>query len=97
MKRQFEEASATDVKNCFGNYLGKVIHGGKAVLIERHGRPVAVLVSYESWTDKELETSNSDPWFLAHKNITEKIAKDNAKPLKLPADALIRNIREEES
>lgn len=97
MKRQFEKAPATDVKNYFGNYLGKVIREGNVVLIEKHGRPVAVLVSYESWTGKQEEESHSDPWFSAHKNITEKIAKDNTKPLKLPADALIRSIREEET
>lgn len=97
MKKQFEKAPATDVKNYFGDYLGKVTHGGKAVLIEKHGKPVAVLVSYESWTGRQEEKSNSDPWFLTHKSITEKIARDNVKPLKLSADALVRNIREDET
>lgn len=97
MKRAFKEVSATEVKNRFGDYLGQVIHGGQVVLVERHGRPVAVLVSYDNWTGKQEAESSTDLWLSAHKDITGKIAQDKTRPPKHPADALIRKIREEET
>ncbi len=41
--------SATEAKNRLGTFLGEVSRGEEDVVIESHGKPTAVLVSYESY------------------------------------------------
>lgn len=41
--------SATEAKNRLGALLAELSNGADAVIIERHGRPWAVLVSAEDW------------------------------------------------
>lgn len=88
--------SATEIKNRFGDYLGEVIHGGEPVLVERHGRPVAVLISYKNWIKKEIGTERENPWFAAYSDLMEKIRRESPSPLKTSAVELVRMVREEE-
>jgi prevent-host-death family protein len=39
--------SATEVKNRLDSYIREVSRGGEDIVIESHGRPSAVLLSYE--------------------------------------------------
>jgi len=47
--RDLDSVSATDAKNRFGELLHKVVYGQAPVLIERNGRPMAVLVDIEQY------------------------------------------------
>lgn len=42
-----KRVSAAQAKACFSALVSDVAHGGGRVIIERHGRPVAALVSLE--------------------------------------------------
>lgn len=93
------KAAATDVKNRFGDYLGEVVHGSDPLVIEKHGKPVAVLLSYDDWN--LLRSLNGGKvkkdWFEALTEFTENFKRrhPNAKPFS--AVELIREIRDEES
>lgn len=41
--------SATEAKNRLGAYVGAVVRGEGDIVIENHGKPAAVLVSYEEY------------------------------------------------
>lgn len=43
--------TATEAKNRLGSYLGDVSRGEGDVVIENHGKPMAVLVSYDDYRD----------------------------------------------
>lgn len=43
--------SATEAKNRLGAYLGEVQRGEGEVVIESHGRPTAVLISYDAYRE----------------------------------------------
>ncbi len=43
--------SATEAKNRLGTFIGEVARGGDDVVIENHGKPTAVLISYEVYRD----------------------------------------------
>lgn len=88
-------ASATEVKNRFGDYLGEVIHGDHTVLIEKHGHPVAVLVSYDAWNRKDEDSK--DLWIRSYRQLMEQIKKDKPSKHQTPAVDLINTTREEES
>ncbi len=42
--------SATNLKNRFGSFLGDVIRTGGPLVIERAGKPVAVMLSIEAYS-----------------------------------------------
>ena len=43
--------SATEAKNRLGAYLGEIARGEGEIIIENHGKPTAVLVSYEVYRE----------------------------------------------
>jgi prevent-host-death family protein len=43
--------SATEAKNRLGSFLGTVARGEDDVVIETHGKPTAVLISYEAYRE----------------------------------------------
>ena len=48
--------SATEAKNRLGTFLGEVSRGETEVIIENHGKPTAVLLSYEAYRQlRELQ------------------------------------------
>jgi prevent-host-death family protein len=44
------EVGAEDARKVFGDILSRVGFGGERIAITRHGKPVAVLVSYDDYT-----------------------------------------------
>lgn len=89
---------ATEVKNRFGDYLGEVLHKEEPILIERHGRPVAVLVSASQWQEKgrEKRVGKEDPWLSNLNDLNDRIAKNHPRAKPWSAVDMIRSIREEE-
>ncbi|QQR80146.1 MAG: type II toxin-antitoxin system Phd/YefM family antitoxin [Deltaproteobacteria bacterium] len=49
MRNQPNTATATDVKNRFGDYLQSVLTKHEPLLIKKHGKPIAVILDYENW------------------------------------------------
>lgn len=89
---------ATEIKNRFGRVLGNVVRQKKAVVIERHGRPAAVIVDIAQWQNltSEKGTTNPDVWTESFSSLLEKIRRNHARPKSAPSVRLIRKIREEE-
>ena len=86
---------ATDLKNQFGTYLGEVVFGKEPLVVEKHGRPVAVLVRYEDWINKEKGRQDS-PALSHFLNLVETL-KQNHPTVKYPSSVdLIREVRDEE-
>ncbi len=84
---------ATDLKNQFGTYLGEVVFGKEPLVVEKHGKPVAVLVRYEDWVNKEKGHSPTLNNFLSLVDALKK----NHPIVKYPSSvALIREVRDEE-
>lgn len=97
MPLNLKEVSCTDIQNQFGNYLGWVVHRREPLLIEKHGKPVAVLVDYQEWKKmKEGPKTTRTPWCDALDQHLEEMKKKhpNAKPFS--AVELVNQIREEE-
>lgn len=89
--------SATEIKNRLGDYLGEVTRRRKPLLIEKHGKPVAVLVDVEQWRrlEEKGEKAWEDPWIAACRALNKKILRRNPKAKHTPAVDLIRALREE--
>jgi prevent-host-death family protein len=49
--QDLNSVSATDAKNRFGDLLHRVVYEHEPVLIERNGRPMAVLVDVDQYLD----------------------------------------------
>ncbi len=49
--QDLNSVSATDAKNRFGDLLHRVVYEHEPVLIERNGRPMAVLVDIDQYLD----------------------------------------------
>jgi prevent-host-death family protein len=45
------KVSATEAKNHFGDLLHKVVYGHEPILIERNGRPMAVLIDIDQYLE----------------------------------------------
>ena len=95
----YKTVAATELKNRLGDYLGAVIHGHEPVLIERHGKPVAVLVDYEKWKRlrEEKSVKIEDSWIVECRELVERIKKNHPHVKQTSAVELVRQIREEES
>lgn len=96
MKPGLKSASATEIKNRFGDFLGEVVHGNEPLLIERHGKPVAVIVKFEQWTGREKTREVRTPWIDACLKLREEIKKNHPKLKPFSAVQLLRQIREDE-
>jgi prevent-host-death family protein len=89
--------SATEAKNRFGTFLGEVSRGELAVVIENHGKPTAVLVSYEEWaalTGARERLRRQEAWdrFL---KLAEEIGARNVDLTPEEADALADELGDE--
>ncbi len=49
--QDLNSVSATEAKNRFGDLLHRVVYEHEPVLIERNGRPMAVLVDIDQYLD----------------------------------------------
>jgi prevent-host-death family protein len=99
MKSALRAVPATEMKNRFGDYLGEVVHRQEALIIEKHGKPVAVMVSVEEWRrlqDEKGRRSDS-PWILACERLADKIRKKHPRTKHTPAVSLVKAVREEEA
>lgn len=96
MERPKRVIAATEIKNRFGDYLGEVIHKKGPVLIERHGKPAAVIVEFDQWKRLREEKNESSPWFESLKELVERIDRNHPDVKPFSAVDLVRQIREEE-
>jgi prevent-host-death family protein len=98
MKNPRKTIAATEIKNRFGDYLGEVVRRREPLLIERRGKPVAVIVDFECWKTLKPESglNNEHPWAAAARKLANDIRRE--KPGLKPFSAVdtIRQIREEE-
>jgi len=108
VKKPSLSVSATRIKNKFGDYLGSVIRSKRPLLIERHGKPAAVLVDARKWA--ELETSEKseakaaahDPWITTYEKLMKRLSKrlpkmrkDKSRKPGVSGLQLLRELREE--
>lgn len=49
--QDLDAVSATDAKNRFGDLLHRAVYGHAPILIERNGRPMAVLIDIEQYLE----------------------------------------------
>ena len=65
--QDLDTVTATDAKNRFGDLLHRVVYEHKPVLIERNGRPMAVLVDIDQFLDmrKKIRATSRDSPFSA--------------------------------
>lgn len=89
--------NATEAKNRLGDYIGEVVRKQEPILIERHGKPAAVVVSAEEWNELEKKGGKrSTPWIEELKELTERIDRKHPEAKPFSAVDLIRQIRDEE-
>lgn len=97
MKAVHKTVAATEIKNRFGDYLGEVIHKREPLIIERHGRPVAVLLDYSDWVQGgSTSDQTKTPWADACEQLVKKLKKTAPKQKSNTAVDLIRAVRDEE-
>lgn len=53
--------SATEVKNRFGAVLREVNRTGNPIVVERDGRPVAVILSMQAYEETQRDASTRQP------------------------------------
>lgn len=100
------EISATEAKQCFGELLGTCLYGGGKVVITKHNKPVAVLVSMDEWKAREksptqagsLRQELAEPDFVRRarelrRRILASMSED-ARRKPISAAQLVRNIRD---
>lgn len=99
MENPRKSAAATEIKNRFGDYLGEVVRLRRPLLIEKRGRPVAVIVDFERWQTMREEPSEKavHPWVAACRQLGEDIKRENPRLKPFSSAAMIRQLREEES
>lgn len=99
MKKPSSSVSATEAKNKFGDYLSCVVRERKPLLIQRHGRPAAVLVDARQWAElvEPGKVAARDPWVVSYQKLMKKLSRRKLKPGKSPSDGLklLRELREE--
>ncbi len=96
MKALHKTVAATEIKNRFGDYLGEVIHQREPLIIERHGRPVAVLLDYSDWVQGVAADQTKTPWSDACEQLVQTLKKSGPKQQANRAVELIRAVRDEE-
>ncbi|MDO8644186.1 MAG: type II toxin-antitoxin system Phd/YefM family antitoxin [bacterium] len=101
MVQPLKSATASEMKNHFGDFLGEVVHGNRPVLIEKHGKPVAVMISFKEWSEKKTQESEKsaadDPWIKRYRKLMEELKKAGLKKPQYDAVEMVRKIREEET
>ncbi len=97
MRTPQDSISATEIKNRFGDCLQTVLKKQKPLLIEKHGKPAAVLVDFEKWQrlTEDLLGEENVPWIQSLEKLHQKIAKRSLKIKEFSAVELIKKAREE--
>lgn len=97
MKAQPRSITATQAKNRLGDYLAIVTSGKEPVVIERHGRPIAVLLDYGEWVQEHpLQGKKKLSWSEELEQLAQKIAAEHPDPEPRSAVDLLNQIREED-
>ncbi len=97
MSETLETVPTTEVQNNFGAYLVRVQRYREPVLVERHGKTVAVLLGYEAWQElKGAKLPQRSAWVDAARAFSGAVSKKH-RCQATPAVSLIRELREETS
>lgn len=97
MTTNLRKATATQIKNKFGDYLGEVIYRREPILIERHGQPVAVIVEFEEWKRlKDKKDLQQNSWIKRIEQLNDELKKNNPHMKPFSAVELINQVRDEE-
>ncbi len=87
---------ASEAKLHFGEMLNECLYGGKEVIIEKHAKPVAVMVSIKKWQEKQSGETIPPLWLEIEKikeSIKKKQIKHKIKTKKTAVD-YVRQIRD---
>lgn len=91
-------ATATEIKNLFGSYLGDVLKRREPLFIKKHKKPVAVLVDYKTWTDRTTPGAGRETtWTTRVRRMCERMKRRHPDQKPFSAVELVNSIREEES
>lgn len=94
MHQEHSKTPATEVQNNFGTYLAKVSQTDEPVYIERHGKPVAVLVSIRAWEQQANQKKiKKTPWSDMCQKFVDSLEKKGRKHTS--AVELVRQLRDE--
>lgn len=98
--KKYKTVSATEMKNRFGDYLGEVLRKRQPILIERHGKSVAVLIEVEEWEKKNVSLHQKieaveDPWLMSLRKVHKRIEGRHPHLSQFSAVELIHKIRKE--
>ncbi|MBI2067590.1 MAG: type II toxin-antitoxin system Phd/YefM family antitoxin [Deltaproteobacteria bacterium] len=88
--------TATEMKNRFGDYLNHVVRKREPVLVEKHGKPVAVIVRFDDWKGLEAKrVEREHPWIRKCRELADRIDKNHPDSKPFSAVDLMQSIREE--
>lgn len=91
-----KKVAATQIKNNFGQYLAEAISTPHPIYIEKHGHPVAVLVSVKTWQESTGEViPKKIPLIEDMRRLVQDICRTH--PKQTPAVQLLRELRDGES
>lgn len=89
-----ETVTATQARVHFGELLQRVILSKKAIVVERAGKPLAVILSMDEY--ERLSAPDEEPdWKTLVQQAREQIRAELGDRELLPADEIIRLMREE--
>ena len=86
--------TATDARVHFGELLQRVIQNDEAILVERSGKPVAVILPVEQYERMRLKQPGPD-WRDLLKEAHDHIRTVLGDQVLIPADEIVRAGREE--
>lgn len=87
--------AATQAQNQFGSCLKQVIRTGEPLFIEKHGKSVAVLMDYRSWSKLQGEVPDFElKWIASCEKLHEAVSKRNTS--QSCATHVLKQLREEE-
>jgi prevent-host-death family protein len=86
--------SATKTKNNFGEILDRALVSDEPIPIERHGKPIAILVSARGWKAHcGVALREPSPWLRRLLAVRQRI-KENGQEQESAVD-MVRQLREE--
>lgn len=86
--------SATEARVHFGEVMRQVIEGHEPVIVERAGKPEAVIISLAEY--RRLQGHKVDDWRAQLDKVHELIRRERGdQPLLPPPEDIIRKMREE--
>lgn len=89
-----ETVTATQARVHFGELLQRVIRSKEAIIVERAGKPLAVILSMDEY--ERLSAPDEEPgWKTLVQQAREQIRAELGERELLPADEIIRLMREE--